>query len=472
MSKRITRRTFVQSIGYAGLSLPLISPKLVRGASPNDKITIAFVATSGKGGVHVEAFKTLACTCYADVDTENWKSAAKNWPDAKPYQNYRQMYEKHHREFDAVAIATPDHNHFHAALYAMQLGKHVYCEKPLTHDVWEARMLTEAAKKYKVQTQMCNQGHSKEGWRLFIEWVKAGSIGEVKEVHSWTNRPIWPQGLPRPTGSTPVPANLDWETWIGPAPFRPYFNEEVVGKNGKKKSGHGTYHQFSWRGRVDFGAGALGDMACHTMDGIQWLMEPGHPSAVEVLKTEGDAPDGDSYPQKAVIRWEFPATTAHGPWTHTWYDGGFMPERPSELPADRKMPISGNLVVGSKGKIFITGDYGDSPRIIPQEEMDRFLGQFPDHKVPQLIPRVQEIPGIGVDLHHSDFINAIRTGKPAGSNFAYAGPFTEVVQLGNVALRAGKRIEWDGVNMKAKNVTGIDHLIRREYRKGWEVTSI
>jgi predicted dehydrogenase len=471
MAQRISRRSFVKSVGYAGMTLPLLSPKLVRGESANSKIVIAFVATGGKGGVHVGAFKNLGCVCYADVDSTAWKNAAKNWPSAKGYQNYRQMYEKHHKEFDAVAVATPDHNHFHAALYAMQLGKHVYCEKPLTHSVWEARMLAEAAKKYKVQTQMGNQGHSKEGWRLFIEWVKAGAIGEVKEVHTWTNRPIWPQGLARPQGSSPVPETLDWESWIGPAPMRPYYNEENKVINGKKTRG-GVYHNFSWRGRVDFGSGALGDMACHTMDGIQWVMNPGYPTAVEAIKIEGPAPDGDSFPNASIIKYEFPATAEHGAWTHTWYDGGLTPARPEELPADRKMSTSGNIIVGTKGKIMITGDYGDSPRIIPEERHTAFFAQFADGKAPKLIERVQKLPDVDGDLHHSDFINAIRTGKPAGSNFSYAGPFTEVVQLGNVALRAGKRIEWDGVNMRAKNVSGIDHLIRREYRKGWEVTSI
>ena len=467
MSQRHSRRTFVKAIGAAGLSMPLIHPRLLRAESANGKVRIAFVATGGKGGVHVDAFKKLECPCYADVDTNQFTAPAKIWPNAKGYQDYRKMYEKHGKEFDAVAVATPDHNHFHAALYAMQIGKHVYCEKPLTHSVWEARMLTEAARKYKVKTQMGNQGHSMEGWRLFMEMVNAGHIGEITEVHTWTNRPIWPQGLSKPAGASPVPANLDWEQWIGPAPFRPYYNEaeETDAKGKKKKRQHGVYHQFSWRGRFDFGSGALGDMACHTTDGIQWLMDPDYPLSVEPVQVNGIS--DDCYPNSCAIKYSFGAKGKHGAWTHTWYEGGLRPEAPAEL-GDRKMSTSGNLVIGTKGKILITGDYGNSPRIIP-ESRHADLMKTPPAK---LFPRVEKLDDIGGDLHHSDFIRAIRENKVAGSNFDYSGPFTEIVQLGNVALRAGKKIVVDQKTMKITNVSGLDHLIRREYRKGWEVTSI
>jgi predicted dehydrogenase len=476
-SPQFSRRTFVKSVAYAGMTIPLAScaTSVKRSVPVNGQVRFAFVATGGRGGAHVNAYQKQPCLCYSDVDRNAWATPAKYWPNAKAYQDWRQMYDKHSKDFDAICIATPDHCHFHAALYAMQMGKHVYVEKPLTHSIWEARMLTVAAKKYNVATQMGNQGHSGEGWRLFMEWVKAGAIGEIKDVHTWTNRPIWPQGLPRPQGSSPVPENLNWDVWIGPAPFRPYVHEENREINGKKTRGD-VYHPFSWRGRVDFGSGALGDMACHTMDGIQWVMNPGYPTAVEAIKIEGPAPDGDSFPNASVIRYEFPATKEHGAWTHTWYDGGLKPDRPAELDEKLKMPNSGNLVIGTKGKILISGDYGDSPRIIPQAKMDEFINRFPDRKAPQLFERVKPMdttdPKVKIDPHHADFLRAIMTGGEAGSNFGYAGPFTEVVQLGNVALRAGKRIEWDGENMRAKNVSGIDHLIHRQYRKGWEVTSI
>lgn len=469
MSNRLSRRTFVKAIGAAGLSTPLIHPRLLRAQSPNGKVRISFVATGGKGGVHVGAFNKLECPCYADVDTNQFEAPHKIWPNAKGYQDYRKMYEKHGKEFDAVAVATPDHNHFHAALYAMQIGKHVYVEKPLTHSVWEARMLTEAAKKYKVKTQMGNQGHSKEGWRLFMETFHAGHLGQIKEFHTWTNRPIWPQGLPKPAGSSPVPSNLDWEQWLGPAPFRPYYEEnsaEEADKKGKKKSKKkDVYHQFAWRGRFDFGSGALGDMACHTTDGIQWLMDPDYPTSVEPVQVNGIT--DDCYPNSCIIKYEFAAKGKHGAWTHTWYEGGLHPEAPPELEG-RAMPKSGNLVIGTKGKMLITGDYGDSPRLLPESRHQDLMKGPP----PKLFERVQKYDDIGGDLHHSDFIRAIREGKEAGSNFGYAGPFTEIVQLGNVALRAGKKIVVDQKTMKITNHTGLDHLIRREYRKGWEVTSI
>jgi predicted dehydrogenase len=356
-------------------------------------------------------------------------------------------------------VATPDHNHAVVAMAAMQLGKHVYVQKPLTRTIWEARTLTEAARKYKVVSQMGNQGHSGEGLRLMQEWVAAGAIGPIREVHCWTNRPVWPQGYPRPTDTPAVPDGLDWELWIGPSPMRPY---------------NPTYHPFSWRAWQDFGAGAMGDMACHVMDAASTILKLGAPSSIiateafNVVQIPGATgwqaskrvDYNDSYPPASVIHVSFPARGEMPPVKLHWYDGGILPERPDDLEPERKLPESGTIFVGDKGKMMCE-TYSEGPRLIPETAMTAFT------RPPKTLPRVPD----GAQGHEKNWLDAIRTHGQATSNFDYAGPFTEVVLLGNVALRfPGQRLMWDGANMQVTNVPEANQFVKPNFREGWSLS--
>jgi predicted dehydrogenase len=441
---KTTRRIFLKRMAATGAAVA-VAPSILRAASPNEKLTIAYIGTGGMGGGHVSEFQKLgaACVCFCDTDKNAWGNALKLYPDAKGYTDYREMIDKHAKEFDAVTVGIPDHHHYPATILALRAGKACYTQKPLTHTVWEARQLAIAAKKYKVATQMGNQGHAGEGWRLLYEWVRSGAIGDVKEVHSWTNRPIWPQALSRPAGEDPVPDTLNWDSWIGPAPMRPY-----------KKD---TYHNFKWRGWWDFGAGALGDMACHTQDGIFWALDPGHPISVEVL--EATEPTLEQFPNKSIIKWEYPAKGDRPGFVSYWHDGNLKPNRPADLEEGRNLPGTGNLFVGTKGTIMIAGDYGDSPRIIPEAKMKE-IG-----KPPKMLERSEG--------HYKEFFLAAKGDKPIDypkSNFAYAGPMSESILLGNVALKVGvgKKLIWDGPNLKVTNIPEANKYVNKEYRKGWD----
>ena len=461
--KRTTRRSFLKnSAAVAGLALTAgvtgcatgdRRPKTKTGpifATPRDQLRIAFIGTGGIGGFHLEHTKELGivCPCFCDVDTKRMGNAAELYPNATRYQDYRQMFDKEHKNFDAVMIGTPDHHHYPATIIAMQHGKHVYTQKPLTHTPWEARQLTKAAQKYKVVTQMGNQGHGMQGWRLVYEWIRSGAIGDVVETHVWTDRPIWPQGILRPEGEDAVPANLDWDIWLGPAPKRPY-------KGPASGEGAGPYHWFNWRGWWDFGAGALGDMACHTMDGVWASLEPGYPTAIEPVANTDITPD--AFPKAAVIKWEFPANKWRPGFNNYWYDGGLKPKFPAELELDRHYASGGCLFIGTKAKILVAGDYCNSPRIIPETKMKE-IG-----KPEQMLERS---PG-----HVKEWVMACKGEKPldyAKSNFAYSGPFTEAVLLGNIAVRMGRRLEWDGKNMQFTNVPEANQYVSKEYRAGWK----
>ena len=355
----------------------------------------------------------IAALCDCD-ESEAAKAALerrgtlKNHPKAVQYKDYRVMLEKQ-KDIDAVLVATPDHTHAVIAMAAMQLGKHVYVQKPLTRTISEARALTEAARKYKVVTQMGNQGHSEEGLRLMQEWLEGGAIGQVREVHCWTNRPIWPQGMPRPTDEQAVPEGLDWDLWIGPAPMRPF---------------HKTYHPFGWRAWQDFGAGAMGDMACHVMDASFMILKLGAPTSVIASLGYNFLPPApgqrgfgqrveynDSYPPSSTIHLTFPARGNMPPVKLHWYDGGLLPELPDDLEAGRKLPESGTIFVGDKGKMWCE-TYSESPRLIPESAMQAF------QRPPKTLPRVPE----GRAGHEKNWLDAIRTKGQAVSNFDYAGP--------------------------------------------------
>ncbi len=406
-------------------------------------LRIAYIGTGGIGGHHFEETVQhgVRCECFCDVDRNEWPNALKHFPNARGYQDYREMLDKERNNFDAVMVGVPDHHHYPATILAMQAGKHVYTQKPLTHTVWEARQLTEAARRYKVATQMGNQGHAGEGWRLVYEWIRGGALGTVREVHTWTDRPIWPQGKDRPEGEDAVPAHLDWDVWLGPAPLRP-FKEKV-------------YHRFAWRGWWDFGCGALGDMACHTMDGMFWAMDPGYPTFVEPVGVTPVTPD--MYPTASVVHWKFPGRGLRAGFDAYWYDGGLLPMAPGDMELDRKLPSTGNLFVGTKASMLVSGDYGNSPRLVPESRMKsvgkpkKMLERSPGHVLEWLMACVGDKP---IDFPKS--------------NFSYAGPMTETINLGNVALRAGRRLEWDGPGLKFRNAPELDALLTKEYRDGWK----
>ena len=437
--QQVTRRGFLGSAAAAA-GVTIVSPRVLggqEGQAPAEKLNIACVGVGGRAEAHVNAAgdqHNLVAIC--DVDKGRLGVQAGKHPKAKTYTDYRRMFDEVAKEVDAVFVATPDHHHAAATMAALRLGKHVYCEKPLTHSVWEARQVTEAARRAKVATQMGNQGFSKEGTRLLAEWVAAGAIGKVTEAHLWTDRPIWPQGLEERPRTKPVPASLDWDLWIGPAPWRDY---------------HDLLHPFAWRGWWDFGCGALGDMGCHGMAPVFFALKLGYPTAVEA-ETSGVLKE--SAPAWSIVRYEFPARGDMPPVKLTWYDGKKKPPRPEDLEEDRQLGDSGTLLVGDKGKLMVVDD---NPRIIPEAKMREFK------RPPKTLPRIP------AGDHQKDWFTACKGGRPACSNFDFSGPLTEAVLAGNVAIRAGKRLEWDGPSIKAANAPEADAFIRREYRKGWSL---
>jgi len=448
----LSRRDFLGSA--AGMALFTIVPSHVLGADgqtpPSRKLNVAGVGVGGMGGGNIgEIAKTENIVALCDVDFSYAAGTFKNHPKAKQFKDYRKMLDEMGKDIDAVVIATPDHTHAVVAMECMRRGKHVYVQKPLTKTVYEARMMTEAARKYNVITQMGNQGHSGEGIRLICEWIWDGAIGEVREVHAWTNRPVWPQGLARPTETPAVPESLDWDLWIGPAPMRPY---------------NPAYHPWNWRAWVDFGTGALGDMACHILDPVFWSLKLKYATSVQgtyaanvVEKWQKEGVD-ESYPLGSMIHLEYPARGDMPPVKIHWYDGGLLPERPDELEPGRKMGDGdgGVLFVGDKGKLMC-GCYGKGPQLIPYSKMK-------DYKRPEkTLPRVET-------SHEMNWVEACKSGKQASTPFDYAGPFTEMVLMGNLSLfKPGEKILWDGDNMKVTNFPELNKYVNPAYREGWSL---
>ena len=439
MARRVTRRAFLKTTAAAAAAVTIAPAGSARTYSANEKVNVGIIGVGGMGGGNRRELKNLGTNIVAlcDVDRNHLGRAAKEHPGARSWVDFRKMLEAQRKEIDAVCVSTPDHTHAPASMMAIKLGMGVDTEKPLTHSVYEARALGEAAKKYKVATQLDNEGHAGAGLRRLVEWIRTGAIGKVREVHIFTNRPIWPQGIAKRPPRLPVPKHLEWDLWLGPAPYRDY---------------HRHLHPFSWRGWWDFGTGALGDMGCHFFDAALWALKLGHPTTVEAI-CEGNSKE--TGPKWSIVTYQFPARGADlPPVTLKWYDGGKLPPRPKQLEANRKFPTNGSMFVGETGTL-INYDTGN-PRLIPEEKMRAYKQPKP------FIPRS---PG-----HKEEWLQAIKGGKPASSNFTdYGGPLTEVVLLGNVAIRAGKKIEWDPVNLRAKNAPEADQYIKREYRKGWHL---
>ncbi|MCY3024153.1 MAG: Gfo/Idh/MocA family oxidoreductase [Planctomycetota bacterium] len=442
----LDRRKF---LGIAATAATVtIVPRHVLGGgrtmAPSDKMNIAGIGVGGMGGGNLRQLETENIVAICDVDTSHAGGAIKRYPNAKVYSDYREMLDKQ-KDIDAALIATPDHTHAVISMACMKAGKHVYTQKPLTHDVYEARMLAKAAKETGVTTQMGIQGHSMDGARLICEWIWDGAIGEVREVDAWCSLTYYPWGHAgwssrwgaRPKDTPPVPQGLNWDLWLGPAPERPY---------------HPAYHPAVWRCWWDFGCGMMGDRGAHTLDAVYWAMKLTPPSSIEATSC-GLNPD--THPLSAIVTYKFPARENLPPLKLTWYEGT-RPPRPEELEDGRKMPDEGGMVFkGTKGKIM-GGVYGESPRLIPESLMK-------DYKRPEkTIPRV-------TCSHEQEWVQACKAGRPGGAGFHYSGPLTEICLLGNIAKRVDARIEWDAENLKVTNLADANKYVRTEYRKGWSL---
>ncbi|HXG49162.1 MAG TPA: Gfo/Idh/MocA family oxidoreductase [Methylomirabilota bacterium] len=435
------RRAFLaRTAASAGaLAFPFISARNVLGA--NNRLNVAAIGAGGKGAVDIGYCAAENIVALCDVDQNNAAPTFKRFPAAKPFKDFRVMLEKEGRSIDAVTISTPDHTHIHPAVMAMKMGKHVYLQKPLTHSVWEARQLTLLAAQSKVVTQMGNQGHAEPDSRRLVELIRAGVLGDVREVHIWTDRPIWPQGIGRPPAK-PAPAHLDWDLWLGPAPWRDYHEDCVP---------------FKWRAFWDFGTGALGDMGCHNMDLAFFALDLRDPVSIEATSSGVNA---ETAPAWSIITLQFPARGGRPAVKLVWYDGGKKPE-PSLARVD-KLPGNGCIMIGSKETLYVPNYWGKGS-FVGGGKMEDFAS------IPQSLPRV---PGSDKDndaAHHHEWIAACKGEGKALAGFDYAGPMTEAVLLGNVALRTGKRLEWDARNLRAPNAPEAAPFIRREYRKGWEL---
>jgi predicted dehydrogenase len=471
----VSRREFLRaSAGVAGAAFAFdILPATARGA--NSRIQVGGIGMNGKGHTDimqtVEAGAAIVALCDVadprDASLGRRKTKAKGgdtmldrFPAAKVFADYREMIARA-PGLDAVIVSTPDHHHFHASLLAMRKGLHVYCQKPIAHSVWEARRLAEVAAQTKVQTQMGNQAHAGEPIRRGVELIRAGVIGRVTEVHAWTNRPIWPQGLSAWPAAEPVPAGLNWDLWIGPAPFRDYSR---------------AIAPFNWRGFWDFGAGALGDMGCHIMDMPYWALGLTHPTSVESWQEGGSA---ISAPLRSTVTYQFPTSVFGSPIKFAWYDGvaakdgKYLHQPPEELwkndfpTADHVFRRFDLMLVGEKGRMFFgrtRQDWVFKP--------DSLAAAFtpPPKTIPRVPGGTQDGKGEDGGGPYVEWLSAIKTGTPALSNFASSGPFSETVLLGNVALRLGRKVEWDSKNLVVKNAPKDGApLIRRAYRQGWEL---
>jgi hypothetical protein len=456
--RQFLRRTSV-ALGAAAISFPYVGRVL----GANDRINVACIGVNGKGDSDSSDASRCGANIVAicDVDKKNLARKAKQFetkfPELKQFQDYRKMLEEFGSNIDAVTVSIPDHNHGVAAIRAMKMGKHCFCQKPLVQTVHEARIVRQLAKEKNLATQMGNQGSASSGLRRAVEVIQAGVIGAPREVHVWSNRPIWPQGLDRPPGEDPIPETLDWDVWLGPAKPRPF------------KSG--VYHSFNWRGWFDFGTGALGDMACHTVNMPFRALKLGYPNVVECELSSRMYPE--TFAKTSRIRFEFPEREGLPPVKFWWYDGNpddkLRPLRPDGpaikeiLGVYEELPKSGALIIGDKGKIFSPDDYGEKFLISVNEK--EFIAGDKDESckaVPQSIPRS---PG-----HMEEWFRMMKDGTPAYSNFDIAAYLAEVILLGCVAERVGegRRMEWDGPNMVSPNLPQSAQFTKRENRAGWE----
>jgi predicted dehydrogenase len=449
---KISRRSLLAGAGSAGAFM--IVPRHVLGGAgqtaPSDRLNVACVGAGGQAAWDIDELEKagahIAFLC--DVDLKNAAETFAKYPQAPKYRDYREMIEKEKDKIDAVLVAVPDHTHAPASMYAIKRGKHVYCEKPLTRTVYEARAIGQAAREAKVATQMGNQGMAFEGNRLINEWIWAGAIGHVREVHVWSDRPThqgknplwWAQGVVRPADTPPVPETLDWDLWLGCAPYRSY---------------HPAYVPFAWRGWWDFGSGGLGDMGIHNIAPAFSALKLGAPISVHASSTPVFE---ETLPVASVVHYEFPARGDMPPVMLHWYDGGMVPTRPRELEDSRTLNREDGLIfAGDHGTILVEGWGGESPRLIPETKMKSFK------RPPKTLPR-----SVG---HHQEWLEACKGNGTTRSNFPdFSGPLTEAVLLGTVSVRLeGKKLFWDSANLKVTNSDEATKLLHYQYREGWSL---
>lgn len=453
VSGQTDRRQFLKA--SAAISAFTIVPRHVLGGTddpaPSEKLNIAGIGVGGQGAGDIrnagESGHNVIALC--DVDDERAKGSYQRYPNARRYKDYRELFDRE-KDLDAVMVATPDHTHAVIGMEAIRRKIHLYLEKPLAHSIYETRQLTEAAQKAGIVTQMGNQGRASNSMRMLKEWLADAAVGEIQRIELWAPSPLWLQGIDRPKETPPVPSTLDWDLWLGPAPQRPY---------------HPAYVPSAWRGWWDFGSGGLGDMGCHVFDPIFYALDISHVESVEACHSNfiqkiWDATNvlsDETYPRASIVRYKLKSDRSQKTYKVDWYDGGLIPERPEELEDGLRMGSAwgGGLITGDKGKIMFGSHGADGVRMIPMSKMRAY------QRPPETLPR-----SIG---HFEEFFEACKKGDVAGtgSNFAYGGPLTEAVLLGNVAIRARKKIHWDPKQMTVTNVPEANAFLRRDYREGW-----
>jgi predicted dehydrogenase len=443
----LNRRKFIATTAAAASAFSIVSP-CVLGAGetpPSEKLNIAGIGVGGMGANNLDNLKGQNIVALCDVDHDYAAPTFKKYPNARVWTDYREMLEKQ-KDIDAVVIATPDHTHAVIAMAAMRAGKHVYLQKPLTHDVHEARTLALTAARHRVITQMGNQGHSAEGIRSLCEWIWDGAIGDIREVHAWCDLSYYPWGHAywsskygqRPSDTPAVPKSLNWDLWLGPAKERPY---------------HPAYHPLVWRCWWDFGCGMMGDRGAHTLDAALWALKLGYPTRIHASSCGGNA---DVHPVSAMVTYQFPARGELPPVKLTWWEGLRAP-RPEGLDDDLEMPHEGGIIFhGSKGKIMATY-MGGRPMLLP-------ASLHRDYRRP-----AKSLPRVEGENHEMDWVRACKNGGQAGSNFEYAGRLTEICLLGNIAKRTDIPLQWDGASMKFTNAPEANQFVRTEYRQGWSL---
>ncbi len=441
MSDHWNRRRVLRHFGATGIAIGASSMASLPagGARPNDKLNLAIVGCGGQGAENLDKVAGENIVALCDVDEKRAADAFGRYPKAKRFRDYRKMLDAQHQQIDAVVVSIPDHMHAPVSLAAMELGKHVYCEKPLTWSIDEARRMASLAREKKLATQMGTQGMAGDGARAGIELIRSGVLGDVKELHVWTDRPIgfWPQGIDRPRDTPPVPGSLDWNLWLGVAQDRPY---------------HPAYCPFIWRGWKDFGTGAVGDMGIHNAAMPFAALQLGPPATAEILETSGLKPE--TFPVWSRLKLEFPAGGGRGPITLYWYDGGQKPR--AELVGGQKLADNGAIVVGAKGTLSSVEWTGGDWALLPAD-------RFRDFKAPQ--PSEPRAPG---QSHHQEWLAACRGGAPAFCRFdGFASRLTETMLVANLALRTGRKILWNAEAMEAQGCPEASPFIKREYRAGW-----
>ena len=444
-NKKAPRRDFLKTAAAAAAGLTILPRHVLGGPgrqAPSDRLHVAGIGVGGMGAVNLANMETEAIVALCDVDEAYAAPTFKKYPAARVYKDFRVMLDKQ-KDIDAVVVATPDHTHAVIAVAAMKAGKHVYCQKPLTHTVHEARAVARVARETKVVTQMGNQGRSSVGVALLNAWMREGAIGEVREVHAWCSLTYYPWGHEswsttvdrKPKDTPPVPPSLDWDLWLGPAAWRDY---------------HPCYHPAKWRAWWDFGCGMMGDRGVHTLGPVCWALKLGPPMSVSASVSDVNE---DIHPVAAVVTYDFGAREGLPPVKLVWYEG-VEPPRPDELEDGRKLPAEGGLLLYGKKGTIVAGVYGDSPQLLPYSRMKDVV-------------RIDQASLQAPQSHEQDWIRAIKEGRRAGSDFSESGPLTEFVLLGNIAKKTQAKLYWDAENMRIANDPPANQYLAHPYRSGW-----